>query len=200
MSDAPVDAVAPRIAGILLAAGAGSRFGGGKLVYPLEGVSIGVRAARNLRAAGLPVTAVVRPGNDELARLLQCEGAAVTVCANAADGMGISLAHAIAQTRDAAGWVVALADMPHLRPDTIRQVADAVRRGALIAAPLYQGERGHPVGFGAALRDELLACHGDEGARAVVRRHHTDMQWIAVDDPGVILDIDRKEDIPPPPL
>lgn len=198
MNDAPVDSALPRFAGILLAAGAGSRFGGAKLLYPLDGVSIGVLAAQNLRAAGLMVTAVVRPGSDELARLLQHEGAVVSVCANAADGMGISLAHAIAQTRDAAGWVVALADMPHIRPATIRQVADAVQRGALIAAPVYRGERGHPVGFGAALRDELLACRGDEGARAVIRRHDAEVRLIDTDDPGVIFDIDRKEDISPP--
>ncbi len=187
-----------QIAGILLAAGAGSRFGGGKLLHPLDGVAIGVRAVRHLLAAGLPVTAVVRPGSDELVRLLQGEGVAVTVCANAADGMGVSLAHGIAQTRNAQGWVVALADMPRLRPATIQQVADAVRGGALIAAPAYQGERGHPVGFGAALRDELLACHGDEGARAVIKRHHADIRLLPTDDPGVIFDIDRREDVPPP--
>ncbi len=187
-----------KVAGILLAAGAGSRFGGGKLLHPLEGAAIGVHAARHMRAAGLTVTAVVRPGSEELVRLLQNEGVAVTVCANAADGMGVSLAHVIAQARDSAGCVVALADMPRIRPATIRKIADAVRAGALIAAPAYQGERGHPVGFSAALRDELLACRGDEGARAVLKRHHTEIQLIAVDDPGVIFDIDRKEDIPPP--
>ena len=188
----------PRIAGILLAAGAGSRFGGGKLLHPLEGVAIGVRAARNMLAAGLPVTAVVRPGSDELTRLLQAEGVDVTVCANAADGMGVSLAHVIGHTQKAQGWVVALADMPRIRPATMQHVADAVRGGALIAAPQFQGERGHPVGFGAGLLDELLACRGDEGARAVIKRHHADIQWLPVDDPGVIFDIDRKEDVPPP--
>ena len=189
-----------KVAGILLAAGAGSRFGGGKLLHPLEGAAIGVHAARHMQAAGLLVTAVVRPGSDELVRLLQNEDVAVTVCANAADGMGVSLAHAIAQTRDSVGWVVALADMPRIRPATIRKIADAVRAGALIAAPAYQGERGHPVGFSAVLRDELLACRGDEGARAVLKRHHTEIQLIAVDDPGVIFDIDRKEDLPASPL
>lgn len=186
------------IAGILLAAGAGSRFGGGKLLHPLDGVAIGVRSARNMLAAGLRVTAVVRPGSDALTRLLQEEGVDVTVCANAADGMGVSLAHVIAQAGNADGWVVALADMPRIRPATIAQIADAVRAGALIAAPAYQGERGHPVGFSAALRDELLACHGDEGARAVVKRHHAEIRLVASDDPGVIFDIDRKEDVPPP--
>lgn len=200
MIDSAVDGFAPRVAGILLAAGAGSRFGGGKLLHSLDGVAIGVRSARNMQAAGLSVTAVVRPGSDELVRLLRREGVDVTVCANATDGMGVSLAHVIAQTKEATGWVVALADMPRIRPQTIRQVADAVKQGALIAAPAYRGERGHPVGFGAALRDELLACRGDEGARAVIKRHYAEIHMIAADDPGVTFDIDRKEDIPPSTL
>ena len=186
---------------ILLAAGAGSRFGGGKLLHPLNGVAIGVRSARNMLTAELQVTAVVRPGSDELTRLLQAEGVTVTVCNNAADGMGVSLAHVIGQSllhaTAAAGWVVALADMPRIRPETIAQVADAVRAGASIAAPAYQGERGHPVGFSAALRDELLACGGDEGARTVIKRHHAEILLLASDDPGVIFDIDRREDVPP---
>jgi molybdenum cofactor cytidylyltransferase len=186
----------PRIAGILLAAGAGSRFGGGKLLHPLDGVPIGVRAARNLQAAGLAVTAVVRPGSDELMRLLQKEGVVVTECANAAEGMGVSLAHVIAQTRDAAGWVVALADMPRIQPATISLIVDAIAAGATIAAPAYKGERGHPVGFSAALLDELLLLKGDEGARAVIMKHRAQLQLIACDDPGVVYDIDRPEDLP----
>lgn len=186
------------VTGILLAAGAGSRFGGGKLLHELDGVAIGVRAARNLFAAGLAVTAVVRPGSEALARLLEAEGVTVTVCDNAADGMGVSLAHVIASTRDATGWVVALADMPRIKPQTIQRVADAIRRGARIAAPQYQGARGHPVGFGAGLLGELLELKGDEGARVVVKRHHAEIEWIAVDDAGVVFDIDRKEDIPAP--
>jgi molybdenum cofactor cytidylyltransferase len=189
------DVTEPRIAGILLAAGAGSRFGGGKLTHAIGSVAIGVRAARNLLAAGLPVTAVVRPGSDELTQLLQGEGVTVTVCANAADGMGVSLAHAIANTPAANGWVVALADMPHIKPESVRAVADAVRAGALIAAPQFQGERGHPVGFAARLRDELLACRGDEGARAVLQKHPADVRLIACGDPGVVYDIDCRADL-----
>ena len=186
----------PTVAGILLAAGAGARFGGGKLLHPIDGVALGVLSARHMLAAGLRVTAVVCPGSDELMRLLQNEGVDVTVCANAAEGMGVSLAHVIAHTRAASGWVVALADMPRLRHATIQQVVDAVRAGAMLVAPTFRGERGHPVGFGAALRDELLACHGDEGARAVIRRHHAEIQLLTSEDPGVIFDIDRREDVP----
>ena len=194
------------VAGILLAAGAGSRFGsgassgGGKLLHQLDGVAIGVRSARNMQAAGLVVTAVVRPGSDELVRLLQGEGVDVTVCDNAAEGMGVSLAHVIAHTqkhgREPAGWVVALADMPRIQPATIRCIADAVRAGALIAAPSYHGERGHPVGFSATLRDALLVCSGDEGARAVIQKHRAQVQLIPSDDAGVVYDIDSRADLP----
>jgi molybdenum cofactor cytidylyltransferase len=185
----------PGIAGILLAAGAATRFGGGKLTHPLDGVPIGVRAARNLQAAGLSVTAVVRPGSDALTRLLQDEGVVVTVCANAAEGMGLSLAHGIMQTKHAAGWVVALADMPRIRPETIREVAAALEHGALLAAPAYRGERGHPVAFGAALLAELQNLQGDEGARAVLQKHRAQLQLIDCDDPGVIFDIDNRADL-----
>jgi molybdenum cofactor cytidylyltransferase len=188
----------PHIAGILLAAGAGSRFGGGKLLHPLEGVAIGVRAARNLLAAGLPVTAVIRPGGEELQRLLREAGCTVTVCDNAAEGMGVSLAHAIAHTQDATGWIVALADMPRIQPQTVRLIAEALSQGAVIAAPEYRGARGHPVGFSAALRNELLDLRGDEGARALLKRHHAETRLVSTDDAGVVFDIDRREDIQSP--
>lgn len=184
------------IVGILLAAGAGSRFGGDKLLHPLpDGVAIAAHAARKLFAAGLPVTAVVRPGDFPLAEMLEQEGCAVTVCSTAARGMGASLACGISAERNAAGWIVALADMPSIASDTIRAVTAALRAGAVLAAPRYRGERGHPVGFGAALAAELLALDGDQGARSLLEKHRTALRLIDCDDAGVLYDIDRKADI-----
>ena len=62
-------------------------------------------------------------------------------------------------------------------------------------APALNGERGHPVGFGAAVRDELLALDGDTGARALLERHAEDVRVVDCSDPGVIYDIDRKSDL-----
>ena len=181
---------------LLLAAGAGARFGGGKLLHPLEdGVAIAAHAARNLIAAGLAVTAVVRPGDFPTAELLEQEGCAVTVCPEAARGMGVSLAHGVGVTRDAGGWIVALADMPRIRPDTISRVAQALRAGAAIVAPAYQGERGHPVGFGRRFLHELQALSGDSGARVIVQRNQALVRLIDTDDPGILLDIDRRSDL-----
>jgi molybdenum cofactor cytidylyltransferase len=181
---------------ILLAAGAAKRFGGAKLLHPLEdGVAIAAHAARNLIAAGLPVTAVVRPGDFPLAELLEQEGCQVTVCPDASRGMGVSLAHGVTTARDAGGWIVALADMPRIGPSTIARVAQALAAGADIAAPSYQGDRGHPVGFGRRFLHELQALIGDSGARAVVQRNRALVRLVDADDPGVLLDIDRRTDL-----
>jgi molybdenum cofactor cytidylyltransferase len=139
--------------------------------------------------------AVVRPGDFPLSDMLEQEGCYVTPCADAARGMGHSLAHGISSARDAAGWIVALADMPRIRPETIRAVADAVLEGALIAAPAYRGERGHPVAFSAALKPELLVLAGDSGARAVLERHRDEIRLIECDDTGTVLDVDARADL-----
>lgn len=184
------------IAGILLAAGAGTRFGGDKLLHPLDdGVAIAAHAARSLLAATPDVIAVVRWGDFPLYEMLEEEGCQVTMFQGAARGMGASLAHGVREARSADGWVIALADMPRLAPATVRTVIAALEEGALIAAPVYRGERGHPVGFGAALRDELLALDGDRGARAVMERHGNAVKLVECDDHGVLYDVDRKSDL-----
>src|SRR5574341_1924199 len=132
------------IAAILLAAGAGKRFGGDKLLHPLgDGVAIAAHAARNLLAATPDVVAVVRWGDFPLYDMLEQEGCQVTMFRGAERGMGASLAHGVAQARGADGWVVALADMPRIAPGTIRTIITALQQGALIAAPVHKGERGH---------------------------------------------------------
>ena len=184
-----------RIAGILLAGGAARRFGGGKLLHALpDGTPIGVAAWHNLRAALDPVVVVVRRGDDALAARFGREGARVVVSEDAERGMGHSLASGVAATADAPGWVIALADMPGVRPATITAVAQAIADGARIALPVHNGERGHPVGFSAACRDELLALSGDSGARALLQRYAAEVVRLQVDDPGVLQDIDTRAD------
>lgn len=184
------------IVAVLLAAGSGSRFGGDKLLHPLaDGVAIAAHAARNLLAVLPDVVAVVRWGDFPLNDLLEQEGCQCTMFQGAARGMGASLAHGVAQAREADGWVIALADMPNVRPETIRSIVAALEGGAPIAAPTHNGKRGHPVGFGASLRHELLALDGDEGARAVVERHRGEVKLVACDDPGTLIDIDQRDDL-----
>ncbi|MCL4801865.1 MAG: NTP transferase domain-containing protein, partial [Burkholderiales bacterium] len=126
-----VSAARGRIVGILLAAGSASRFGADKLVHPLsDGTPIALAAARALRAALEPVIAVVRPGSARLEQALAGSGVEVTICPDAAAGMGHSLAHAVRATADAAGALAALAGVPVDAPDSIRRVAGALAAGA----------------------------------------------------------------------
>jgi molybdenum cofactor cytidylyltransferase len=183
------------IVGILLAAGSGSRFGGGKLLHPLrDGTPIGVTSLRNLKKALPEVIAVVRAGDDELSDLLESEGVAVTLCEDARLGMAHSLACAIRASMNAGAWVIALGDMPYLAPATIRAVARQVARSGRIIVPAYRGERGHPVGFGSRYRADLLDLEGDQGARSVVRCHTQEVEVIECDDPGILRDIDAPDD------
>ncbi|MEQ1638933.1 MAG: nucleotidyltransferase family protein [Methylococcales bacterium] len=184
------------IVGILLAAGSSSRFGADKLTQALpEGGLVAVQACRNLLAGTDSVLAVVRPGSEKLADLLQAEGAEVRICSGAQQGMSASLAFGISSYPKAAGWLIALADMPCIAPATIHRVADALRLGATIAAPCKQGRRGHPVGFAQILGSELTALSGDQGAKGVIQRHREQLFLIECDDSGILQDIDKPEDL-----
>ncbi|HEX7043107.1 MAG TPA: nucleotidyltransferase family protein [Burkholderiales bacterium] len=185
------------IAGILLAAGESRRFGGRKLLHALpDGGTIGQRSAAALAAAVDRAVAVLAPDDAALAGLMQAAGVEVCYCANAREGMGASLACGVRATADADGWVVALADMPYVKPATAAAVADALRAGAPLAAPVHAGRRGHPVGFARAYYRDLIALSGDEGARRILRRDAARMLLLPVDDPGIHRDIDTPEDIP----
>lgn len=184
--------------GILLAAGFSRRFGSNKLLQPLaDGVPVALAAARRMRAALSEVQVVVNPQDSSLAALLDGEGFRVIVCPQAHEGMGASLAWAVSQTPQASAWIIALADMPFIQPATIAQVADAIRRPEALVVPVFREQRGHPVGFGQAYLEELVALTGDEGARSILHRHVEQVQWLVCDDPGVIKDIDTPADLRP---
>jgi molybdenum cofactor cytidylyltransferase len=188
------------VVAILLAAGSATRFGSDKLRHALpHGVPLAVQSARHLKAVfDGGIHAVVRPEADELAELLQREGCEVVRCARAAEGMGASLACGAAAATPARGYVVALADMPFIRPSSIAAVRDALLAGAAVAAPYFRARRGHPVGIAARFRDALLQLRGDEGARQLLQAHASELVKIPVGDPAVLRDIDTPGDLAPP--
>ena len=187
------------IVGLLLAAGAATRFGSDKLRHALpHGVPIAVQAARPLKAELSRVVAVVKPGSDALAEALRKESCEVVVCENAAEGMGASLACAARAAGEAHGYLVALADMPFLRRSSIAAVRDALAGGAALVAPYFRARRGHPVGIAGRFYKDLLLLRGDEGAKKLLAAHERDLVKIPIGDPGVIRDIDRPEDLLPP--
>ena len=188
------------IVGILLAAGRGSRFdpagARNKLLQMLPGgEQVAAASARALQAAVPRVVAVVRPEDAGTASLLRGMGCEVVACADAGIGMAASLVCGVHHAQDAAGWLITLADMPFVRPATMAALACEVGRGgpATIAAPMHEGQRGNPVAFGRAHLPALLALQGDQGARAILKNNP--VNELAVDDPGILQDIDTPSDI-----
>jgi len=179
------------IVGILLAAGRSRRFGSDKRLQPLaDGRPMVLTAARNLVAACPRSLVVIRPDDTALAGLLAEAGMATVVCQAAEQGMGHSLAAGVAASAEAGGWLVALADMPYIRPTSYRAVRDAMKGGATLARPFHDGLPGHPVGFSAEHLDALLALTGDQGGKAILDAHRAALVNCPVLDPGVLKDVD----------
>lgn len=185
------------IAGILLAAGRSTRFGGDKLMQPFGADGTLVEASARVLAAGVDVAlAVLRPGrDDDLVTRLRALGLDCVVCPDADQGMGRSLAFGVTVTRDAQGWVILLADMPCVRPETVRAVATRLRDGGAIVVPEYRGRRGHPVGFAARFRDQLTRLSGDRGARGILAAQAHEIETLDVEDAGVRADVDTPDDL-----
>jgi molybdenum cofactor cytidylyltransferase len=110
--------------------------------------------------------------------------------------MGATLRAGIASLPpDAAGAYVFLGDMPAIPPAILPVLAAALAAGAPAAAPRYDGQRGHPVLFAAALFPQLRALTGDQGARDVLRALGDRLALVETADPGVVLDIDRPDQL-----
>ena len=180
---------------ILLAAGHARRFGADKLMHPLAGQPMACVSAAALRRV-LPTLAVVRLEQQTLIEQLAAQGVPTITPGETNGGMGMSIAAGVAARADAKGWLIALADMPFIQPVTIARVLAALQNGSPIAAPVYQGQRGHPVGFSATFRDALRALHSDAGARELLQRHAAEITLIACDDAGILADIDTPADLP----
>jgi molybdenum cofactor cytidylyltransferase len=199
------DSVArPRLEAIVLAGGAGTRFGGGKLLAPWRDGRLIDGALGAAFAA--PVTRVVLvtgadPGVGEVARTwARAQGQEPRLrhvhAHDHAEGMGASLRTGVAALADdTQGAFVFLADMPAIPHDVAARLARELESGALAAAPRFQGRRGHPALFARALFPDLLHASGDAGARGIFQRLGERLALVDVDAPGVLIDVDTRDDL-----
>jgi molybdenum cofactor cytidylyltransferase len=188
----------PPIAGFVPAAGLSSRMGSAKALLRIEGAPFLSRTVRALRVGGCsPVIVSVRDPGDDIGILALTEADRVVVPADPTlgpiAGLQAALPHLDAET---GGVVVLPVDHPLVSPETVRALVDAsARPGAEIVLPTHQGRPGHPVFFSAAVFPELMAPSLSEGARGVVRRDPNRVRAVAVDDPGVLANLDTPEDL-----
>jgi len=184
---------------IVLAAGSGSRFGGGKLLAAWDaGVLLEGALAAAFAAPVRSVTVVVGADAEAVAAAARDfdPRAVIVHAAEHAEGMGASLRAGIASLPpDAAGAFVFLGDMPRAPHSVLQPMADAVLAGAEAAAPVFGGRRGNPVLLSRTLFPQLLALTGDAGARGVLQGLGDRLALVESPDDGVLFDVDRIGDL-----
>jgi molybdenum cofactor cytidylyltransferase len=189
---------------IVLAAGAGSRFGGGKLLANWGGRPLIEGALATAFAAPVRTVHVVW-GADPLVpeaaaafakRLDQSERLRLVRSERHAEGLSASLAAGVgALPKDAAGVFVFLGDMPRIPPELATPMAEALASGALAVAATFEGRRGHPVLFGRSLWPRLQVLTGDRGAGELLRGLGDRLALAPSAKDGVLFDVDRPSDL-----
>jgi molybdenum cofactor cytidylyltransferase len=186
---------------VVLAAGSGSRFGGGKLLAPWRGEPLVMAAVRAALAAPVGgVTVVTGADAEAVGAAARAVDPRVRVvhAADHAEGMGASLRTGIGSLPDdAAAALVFLGDMPRVPQAVLAPLVAAVAAGAPAAAPVFGGRRGNPVCLAAGLFPQLLALTGDAGARRILDALGERLALVEAPDDGVLFDVDRPEDLSP---
>jgi nicotine blue oxidoreductase len=186
------------VSAVLLAAGSGSRFGGGKLLAPYRGRPLIESSLANLTEAPVGETLVV-VGDDAERLLPVVEPYGVRVVENPEweEGQSTSVrAGLLALGPEVGAAVVLLADQPLVGPEAVGRLVAAFEAGAGVAVATYGGERRNPVLFSREVWPLLLReLTGDEGARNVLRRHPDLVREVPCDDVGDPADVDTPQDL-----
>jgi molybdenum cofactor cytidylyltransferase len=98
-----------------------------------------------------------------------------------------------ALSRDSSGAVLFLVDHPVVESSTIDALVASFGRNRIVV-PVFKGRRGHPVLFASEVLEEILALPPSQGANIVVRRDPGRIVELAVDSPGILVDVDTPED------
>jgi molybdenum cofactor cytidylyltransferase len=183
-------------AGLILAAGESRRMGFPKALLRYREETFLDRLARLFAARCSPVIVVLGAAADRIrAGGVPSAPSAATVVVNPdwARGQTTSMQCGLrAVPPDADGVLFTLVDHPAVAPATIGALL-AGPRATLLRVPRYHGRRGHPIWFSRQLIPEFLALPETGAARDVVSRHAAQTEFLDVDDPGILADIDDPE-------
>lgn len=185
--------------GVLLAAGASSRYGAeNKLLATVDGEPLVRHAVKSLLKSTVGgVTVVVGHDHDRVTDGFADLDVAVRVNGAYGDGQSTSVRLGVrdAAERDADAVLIALGDMPSVSPTTHDLLVDAYERGtADIVAAAYEGRRGNPVLFDDGFFEPLTDVRGDIGGRELIAESGAAIA-VETGDPGVFHDVDRPSDV-----
>lgn len=186
------------VSAVVLAAGAGSRFGGGKLLAPFRGRTLIEATLSGLRGAPVDeIIVVVGAEGERLRSISTVDETRVIENPDWAEGMSTSVRAGLrACASDARAAVVCLADQPLVGAEAVERLVQAFQRGARVAAATYGGEMRNPVLFAREVWPLLLReLSGDRGARVFLKHHQDIVTEVACDDIASPADVDTVEDL-----
>ena len=177
---------------IVLAAGLGARFGGGKLTTPYgDGLLIDGALAAAFAAPARSVR-VVTGADPQVTEFARRAGARIIEAFDYAEGIAASLRAGVSDLpADCAGAFIFLGDMPRI-PHAVLPTLAAALPGKAAAAPVFNGRRGHPVLMGRALFEQVLTLRGDGGASHLLAALGNRLALVEASDDGVLFDIDQR--------
>jgi molybdenum cofactor cytidylyltransferase len=177
------------IGGLVLAAGAGSRFGGSKQLADLDGRPLLEHSIRAVTAAPVGrVVVVLGCGAEDVLAALDTNGAEAVVCERWQEGQSASLACGLAELSECEAVVVTLGDQPFVSPDAIGRLIAARGEGAAAVRATYDGAPGHPVLLERVLFERMRDVTGDHGARNLLMSMQT--REVPCEDLGGGQDVD----------
>jgi molybdenum cofactor cytidylyltransferase len=191
-----------RAVAVVTAAGSAERFGGKKLLAPVDGEPLLDHTIRSLLEGGVTEVIVVvsADARRELARDVGAmDDARVRVLENADPSRGMFSSIQIGGA-DAVGdaLLVLPGDMPYVRSETVRALIAKYQEQPAIVSPRYRGKRGHPVVLPLTLRDEIAATAPTANLHEVIKHHQDQRVDLEVEDPGVNRDVDTPADLERP--
>jgi nicotine blue oxidoreductase len=188
-----------RLGAIVLAAGAGRRFGGPKALVSLGGELLVERAVRTAAAGGCkPIVVVIGSHADQVLARADIGEARTAVAENWDEGMGASLRAGLeaVEPLDCDGVAVLLVDQPHIGSEALHRLQRAWEAGAVAAVATYDGARRNPAVLDRSVWAAVSeAAVGDVGARGWMRDHSHLVVDVPCDGTGDAVDIDTQSDL-----
>jgi molybdenum cofactor cytidylyltransferase len=184
----------------VLAAGQSARMGEAKQLLRVSGHTVLERTLMSVREAKVDEVVLVLGAFAEMIqrelRAALLDDLKIIVNHEYAQGMANSLREGLSSISPQMDAVlIVLGDQPFVRAETIDRIIERYRQcRAEIVIPFYEGRRGNPVLLDRSVLPEAMALEGDVGCRAIFGSHVEGIVEVDVDDMGILLDIDNKDD------
>lgn len=190
----------PSFCGIVLAAGESSRMGRDKALLPWRGSTFLAGAIASFQSHSDLVIVVAGKNAERLRPVVDAVGAFLVINPEPEQGQFSSLRVGVQAVldrgRDAA--LITLVDRPPADSKTVAQLcarfAAAAEAGIWAVVPQYAGRHGHPIVVGREMITAFLQAPPTASAREIEHQHQPQIEYVAVDDPAVVLNVDTPDD------